>query len=492
MLEYPEDPLFQLANRKEGTGDDYVVPPGQMVGDNVIIHHATNAPVVNTTEDILSTEESDDKNIGSANEQKNLDLFEKPHILSLPQQPAVQTQATLIKMLDWELTLTFSEPTRRLLRSYSSSHRQHRQAQIQARNVIVKDVLTKFLNEFYLNELFGRRYAPLDQVVVNNGKDERVIVSKSSVTNELYDLSSTSTWFGVTVFIKTEDMQRLPTEFTVQAIQLQALDDEAGVLFDTLKEADTGDIAGLDRLESIKASILPPPSLSYDTNRLIEGEFLPLDSVPVDQSIALPSQQAGFDTIVSVALIIASFSFALLATTLFVAYRRSQTGQMHPRNGRTTKHEVKESHWRVRDARPDQIPPTNSGCFNAIASSTSLTEGVQIYKPTDGEDADDEMSLPRQLPDAVESTDRASESACSDVSSLGNVIKDAIQAYQTNTGILSSSTPESLDTFFFHHRVATSGRDEEESVGVASIDDSSQLGAISVGGYSLANNDSTK
>ena len=89
------------------------------------------------------------------------------------------------------------------------------------------------------------------------------------------------------------------------------------------------------------------------------------------------------------------------------------------------------------------------------------------------------MSLPSaELPVSVHPSGGASVSAFSDVSSLGTVIQDAIKVYQNNVGN-HSTPPESQGTFF--HRFAT-GRDEEESVGVASIDDSSQLGALSLAG----------
>lgn len=476
---YPADPLFQLGNRKGGTGDDYAstdadadaendiqieaVPPEQQISNNI----AANATVANTTNDAILEKEPEDKN--STNEEKNLDLFKKPSVSSPPQQPAVQTEAVLIEMLDFELTLTFPEPQRRLLRSFRSSfHHQHRQTQ-EARNAIVKDTLTKFFNEFYADELSGQQYAPLNQVVINDGKDERGIVSKSTIRSELYDLSSTSIWSGVTIFLRTDKEQRLPTEFTVQAIQLQALGDESGFLFSALKGADAGGISGLDRLVSIKASIFTASSLPYDTIGITERESFPAD-FEYSPNSANPSI-----TFIFIALIIGSLSFALLATSLFIAYRRSRTGRLHPRKS-ISKYDSKQNQWKVRDARPDEIPQSSSGGFNTIASSASPMEGVQAN--TDGEDADDEMSLPSELPASVDPADGASVSAFSDVSSLGHVIQDAIQTYQNHH--LACTTPNSQDTFF--HRF-TSGRAEEESVGVVSIDDSSQLGALSVAGY---------
>ena len=478
---YPTDPLFQLGNRKGGTGDDYAsadadaeddlqvedVASEQQISNTI----ATNATVANITNDVILGKEPDDKK--STNEEKNLDLFKKPSVSSPPQQPAVQTEAVLVEMLDFELTLTFTQPQRRYLRSFRSSfHHQHRQAQ-ESRNAIVKDTLTKFFNEFYADELSGQQYAPLNQVVINDGKDERVIVSKSTIRSELYDLSSTSIWSGVTIFLRTDKEQRLPTEFTVQAIQLQALGDESGFLFSALKEGDASGISGLDCLESIKASILTASSLPYETIGITEREAFSAD-FEYSPNSANPSI-----TFIFVALIIASLSFALLATTLFIAYRRSQAGRLHPRQN--TPNYTKQNQWKVRDARPDEIPQSSSGGFNTIASSASPMEGVQAN--TDGEDADDEMSLPSELPASVDPADGASVSAFSDVSSLGHVIQDAIQTYQNNVGNHPAcTTPNSQDTFF--HRFA-SRRAEEESFGVVSIDDSSQLGASSVAGYSL-------
>ena len=481
---YPEDPLFHLGNRREGTGDDYadvnkvraevVSPEKENVDSNI-----TNAPssFANATTETTIPEEEPELDENSTSKEKKLDLFNKPRVPSPPeqqqQQPTViPTKAILVELLDFELTLTFMEP-QRLLRSHSTTRHQHRQTQIiQARNAIVRETLTTFLNELYANELYGRRYAPLDQVVVNNGENERVIVSKSSITSELYDLSSTSAWSGVTIFRKFDEGQRIPTDFTVQAIQLQGLADESGTLFSALREAGYRGIAGLDQLQSIKASILPSSSLSYDANRIIESELLPMDSAHSENR-----PPARFDTVVFIALIIASLSFALLATTLFIAYRRSQASPLHPRKD-NSKYDTKASQWKLPDARPDELPPNSSGGFITIASSASPVEGVQIN--TDGEDADDEMSLPTELPASVDPADGASVSAFSDVSSLGNVIQDATQTYQNNVGNHSTcTTPDSRDTFF--HRF-TSGRNEEESVGVVSIDDSSQLGALSVAG----------
>lgn len=479
---YPDDPLFQLGNRKDGTGDDYaeaeaeveadpvvdavddlqveVVSPEQQISSTIV----ANATAANITNNIVSEEEPNDEN--STNEKKNPDLFKKPNVSFPSQQPAVPTEAVLIEMLNFELTLTFTEPQRRLLRSfYSSFHHQHRQTQSQTRNAIVKETLNKFLNELYADEL-SRQYAPLDQVVINNDKDEQVIVRKSSISSELYDLSATSVWSGVTIFLKSDKGRRLPNKFIVQAIQLQALGDESGFLFSALKRADAGGISGLDRLESIEASILTASPLSHDTDGIIERESLPAD---------LQSQTpAAFDTVTFVALIIASLSFALLAATLFIAYRRSQASPLQPRNN-TSKNDNKQNQWKVRDARPNEIPQSSSGGFNTIASSASPMEGVQTS--TAGEDADDEMSLPGELPASVDPADGASVSAFSDVSSLGHVIQDAIQAYQSNVG-----NHYSQDTFFQRFAV---GRAEEESVGVVSIDDSSQLGELSVAGYSL-------
>ena len=481
---YPDVPLFQLGNRKDGTGDDYasanadadaeddlqveIVTPEQQISNTI----AANATVSNITNDAILEKEPDDKN--NSNEEKNLDLFKKQIVSSPPQHPAVQTEAVLIEMLDFELTLTFTEPQRRLLRSFHSSfHHQHRQTQGQARNFIVKDTLTKFFNEFYAEQLSGQQYAPL-----NHGEKERVIVSKSSISSELYDLSSTSVWSGVTIFLRTDKEQRLPTEFTVQAIQLQALADESGFLFSALKGADAEGISGLDRLESVKASSLP-----YETTGITERESFPADFEyspnSANPSITLQSQSpAGFDSFIFVALIIASLSFAFLAIALFIAYRRSRAGRLHPRQ--SSPNYTKQNQWKVRDARPDEIPQSSSGGFNTIASSASPMEGVQPN--TDGEDADDEMSLPSELPASVDRADGASVSAFSDVSSLGHVIQDAIQTYQNNVGNHSTCTPDSQDTFF--QRFASAGA-EEESVGVVSIDDSSQLGALSVAGYSL-------
>ena len=320
---YPTDPLFQLGNRKGGTGDDYAstnadadaeddLQVEDVVSEQPISNIiATNATVANITNDVILGKEPDDKK--STNEEKNLDLFKKPSVSSPPQQPAVQTEAVLIEMLDFELTLTFTEPQRRLLRSFRSSlfHHQHRQAQ-EARNAIVKDILTKFFNEFYADELSGQQYAPLNQVVINDGKDERVIVSKSTISSELYELSSTSIWSGVTIFLRTDKEQRLPTEFTVQAIQLQALGDESGFLFSALKEGDASGISGLDCLESIKASILTASSLPYETIGITEREAFSAD-FEYSPNSANPSI-----TFIFVALIIASLSFALLATTLCI------------------------------------------------------------------------------------------------------------------------------------------------------------------------------
>ena len=505
---YPDDSLFQLGNRR-GTGDDYAdvegdkvntTFPEQIADDSIANNHenyensfdssvetngtsptATNDPAANITQEMNRAEAPNGEN--GTNEQRNQDLFVKSKDdSSPPPQTEVQTPVILVEMLDFELTLTFTEPQRRLLRSCSNSQR-HRQAQSRARYDIVKNTLTKYFTDFYLEETSSSIYSPLDQVVFNNDEGERVIVSKSSVTGKLYDLASTSVWSGLTLFRKTDELQRPPSKFMVQAIQLQALGDESGILFSALREADTGDVAGLDRLESVKASLLlPSPYLPADTNGIIGGGTLAVDFVDslADQTNARQPQIAEIDEAVSVALIIASVSFALLAIALLVAYRRSEqaASPLHaPTN--TTRGENEMNDWKVQDARPDEIPTaytSNSG-LNTIASSASPTHGIQIN--TDGDDADDEMSLPgAELPVSVHPSGGASVSAFSDVSSLGTVIQDAIKAYQNNVGNHLTS-PESQGTFF--HRFAT-GRDEEESVGVASIDDSSQLGALSLAG----------
>ena len=506
---YPDDSLFQLGNRR-GTGDDYADVEGDQVNTTfpeqiandpnannmTALDGATEANVHenNTngtsltaannpaTQEMNRSGAPNDNN--STNEKRNQDLFVKSEDdSSPPPQTEVQTPIVLVEMLDFELTLTFTEPQRRLLRSISNSQ-QHRQAESRARYDIVKNTLTKYFADFYLDEASSSIYTPLDQVAVfNNDEGESVIVSKSSATGRLYDLASTSVWSGLALFRKTDELQRPPSKFMVQAIQLQALGDESGILFSALREADTGDVAGLDRLESVKASLLlPSPYLPADNNGIVGGGTLAVDFVDslADQTNARQPQIAEIDEAVSVALIIASVSFALLAIALLVAYRRSDQAPspLHTPKS-TTRGENEMNDWTVQDARPDEIPKaytSNSG-LNTIASSASPTHGIQIN--TDGEDADDEMSLPgAELPVSVHPSGGASVSAFSDVSSLGTVIQDAIKAYQSNVGNHSTS-PESQGTFF--HRFAT-GRDEEESVGVASIDDSSQLGALSLVG----------
>lgn len=509
---YPDDSLFQLGNRR-GTGDDYadvdgaqvdMIPPEQIADDSTANNDpnaknmtaldgteanvnnndtngtssltATNNPAANITQEMNRSGAPNGQN--NTDEKRNQDLFVKSKDdSSPPPETEVQTPIILVEMLDFELTLTFTEPQRRL--SYSNSQ-QHRQAQSRARYDIVKNTLTKYFADFYLNETSS---STLDQVVFNNDEGESVIVRKSSVTGKLYDLASTSVWSGLTLFRNTDELQRPPSKFMVQAIQLQALGDETGILFSALREADAEDVAGLNRLESVKASLLlPSPLLPADTNGINEGEILAVDFVDsfADQTIARQPQIAEIDEAVSVALIIASLSFALLAIALLVAYRRSDqaASPLHAPQS-TTRGESEMNDWKVRDARPDEIPTaytSNSGP-NTIASSASLTHGVQIN--TDGEDADDEMSLPgAELPVSVHPSGGASVSAFSDVSSLGTVIQDAIKAYQNNVGN-HSTPPESQGTFF--HRFAT-GRDEEESIGIASIDDSSQLGALSLAG----------
>jgi len=509
---YPDDSLFQLGNRR-GTGDDYadvdgdqvdMIPPEQIADDSTANNDpnaknmtaldgteanvykndtngtssltATNNPAANITQEMNRSGAPNGQN--NTDEKRNQDLFVKSKDdLSPPPQTEVQTPIVLVEMLDFELTLTFTEPQRRL------SNSQHQQAQSRARYAIVKNTLTKYFADFYLDEASSRNY-PLDQVVFNNDEGESVIVSKSSVTGKLYDLASTSVWSGLTLFRKTDELQRPPSKFMVQSLQLQALGDETGVLFSALREADIGDVAGLNRLESVKASLLLPSLLlPAETNEIIGEEILAVDFVDslADQTNARQPQIAEIDEAVSVALIIASLSFALLAIALLVAYRRSDqaASPLHPPRSTTRGESEQKNDWKVRDARPDGIPAaytSNSG-LNTIASSASPTHGIQIN--TDGEDADDEMSLPSaELPVSVHPSGGASVSAFSDVSSLGTVIQDAIKAYQNNVGN-HSTPPESQGTFF--HRFAT-GRDEEESVGVASIDDSSQLGALSLAG----------
>ena len=269
---YPDDSLFQLGNRR-GTGDDYadvdgaqvdMIPPEQIANDSTANNDpnaknmtaldgteanvnnddtngtstATNSPAANITQEMNRSRAPNGQN--STDEKRNQDLFVKSKDNSLPPpETEVQTPIILIEMLDFELTLTFTEPQRRL-RSYSNSQ-QHRQAQSRARYAIVKNTLTKYFADFYLDEASSSNYTPLDQVVFNNDEGESVIVSKSSVTGKLYDLASTSVWSGLTLFRKTDELQRPPSKFMVQAIQLQALGDETGILFSALREADIGD-----------------------------------------------------------------------------------------------------------------------------------------------------------------------------------------------------------------------------------------------------------
>ena len=262
---YPDDSLFQLGNRR-GTGDDYAdvegdkvntTFPEQIADDSIANNHenyensfdssvetngtsptATNDPAANITQEMNRSRAPNGQN--STDEKRNQDLFVKSKDNSLPPpETEVQTPIILIEMLDFELTLTFTEPQRRL-RSYSNSQ-QHRQAQSRARYAIVKNTLTKYFADFYLDEASSSNYTPLDQVVFNNDEGESVIVSKSSVTGKLYDLASTSVWSGLTLFRKTDELQRPPSKFMVQAIQLQALGDETGILFSALREADIGD-----------------------------------------------------------------------------------------------------------------------------------------------------------------------------------------------------------------------------------------------------------
>ena len=458
------------------------------------------------SEPLLDADELTTMAVDTPTKEKQ-DLFTTDHQQSVasteedPASPAVsksKAEAYLVELLDFELTLLFAEPERRrYLRSLSSvRHRQARQSNL--RSIMVKETLTDYLDNFYETELSKRReagvdYSPLDEIYLNPDESkERVIVGKSAATGELYDRMYSTAYTGVAIFRQEDEAQRVPKEFSVQSMQLQALNEalnDDSELLHALQDADVGRSTGLDEVQSISARIVT--SKDEEGSSTSTPETTQPGSTVNTQT--QPSTGGLADTVVIAAVAVAALSLVLLGLSLFVSYRRQKNKSYKtPTASRSGKFPQTRSsggqsnnHWKVK-ASPDEIPYAISG---TLASSSSPTEpgenGPQGFKDEEPINVPSEV-IPATLdpyPDGV------SVSAVSEVSSLGQVIMEAIKAYSSETPNAGNEaeSPDSQDIII--GQITQHMVDGEESVGVMSLDDSSTLG-YSLAGYTIG--DGTK
>jgi len=446
----------------------------------------------------------------STSTQQKQDLFQVDH-----QQDAVSTEeedpvgtpdtkseveAYLVLLLDFELTLLFAEPERRRYLRSSSSVRHRKASQSDLRSIMVKETLTDYLDNFYEMELSKRReagvdYSPLDEIYLSpDESQERVVAAKSTATGELYDEMYSTAYTGVAIFHQEDEGQRVLKEFSVQSMQLQALNealnDDSELLL-ALQDVDVGGSTGLDRVQSISARILTSKDEEGSSTRTA-GTTQPGTTVNTQPQ---PSSGTGSlaDTVVIAAVAVAAVSLVLLGLSVFVSYLR-QKNKSHKTTTASRKGKFPQarssrgghnSHWNAHTS-PDEIPYAISG---TLASSSSPTEPGQ--NGTQGFSSEKPINVPSEvIPATLEPyPDGVSVSAVSEVSSLGQVIMEAIKAYSSEAPKASNEakSPDSQDIFI--GEVSQHMVDGDESVGVMSLDDSSTLG-YSLAGYTIG--DGTK